>query len=141
GQRADRQCPQPADRRAPGGQDPGAVGRREPAGGAAAGRSAARQRHPQGTGRVRRVSLAVAGAHRGDLRAGPAAGGCPGEPPGRAPGAGPGAADPERFPGGVAMKVARGFTLLELLIAIALFALLGTGTYRLLDTVLRADAG
>lgn len=39
------------------------------------------------------------------------------------------------------MKVVRGFTLLELLIAIALFALLGTGTYRLLDAVLRADAG
>ncbi|HTN31479.1 MAG TPA: type II secretion system minor pseudopilin GspJ [Pseudomonas sp.] len=38
------------------------------------------------------------------------------------------------------MKAARGFTLLELLIAIALFALLGVGTYRLLDSVLRADA-
>lgn len=37
------------------------------------------------------------------------------------------------------MKAARGFTLLELLIAIALFALLGVGTYRLLDSVLRAD--
>lgn len=37
------------------------------------------------------------------------------------------------------MKAARGFTLLELLIAIALFALLGVGTYRLLDAVLRAD--
>lgn len=32
-----------------------------------------------------------------------------------------------------------GFTLLELLIAIALFALLGVGTYRMLDAVLRAD--
>ena len=37
------------------------------------------------------------------------------------------------------MKSARGFTLLELLIAIALFALLGVGTYRLLDSVLRVD--
>lgn len=37
------------------------------------------------------------------------------------------------------MRAARGFTLLELLIAIALFALLGVGTYRLLDSVLRAD--
>lgn len=37
------------------------------------------------------------------------------------------------------MRVARGFTLLELLIAIALFALLGVGTYRLLDSVLRVD--
>lgn len=37
------------------------------------------------------------------------------------------------------MKAARGFTLLELLIAIALFALLGVGTYRMLDSVLRAD--
>jgi general secretion pathway protein J len=33
-----------------------------------------------------------------------------------------------------------GFTLLELLIAIAIFALLGLGTYRMLDSVLRADA-
>ncbi|MFC3608074.1 type II secretion system minor pseudopilin GspJ [Stutzerimonas tarimensis] len=33
-----------------------------------------------------------------------------------------------------------GFTLLELLIAIALFALLGLGTYRMLDAVLRSDA-
>jgi general secretion pathway protein J len=32
-----------------------------------------------------------------------------------------------------------GFTLLELLIAIALFALLGLGTYRMLDAVLRSD--
>lgn len=32
-----------------------------------------------------------------------------------------------------------GFTLLELLIAIALFALLGLGTYRMLETVLRSD--
>ena len=37
------------------------------------------------------------------------------------------------------MRAARGFTLLELLIAIALFALLGVGTYRLLDSVLRVD--
>lgn len=37
------------------------------------------------------------------------------------------------------MHGARGFTLLELLIAIALFALLGVATWRLLDGVLRAD--
>ena len=34
---------------------------------------------------------------------------------------------------------ADGFTLLELLIAIALFALLGLGTYRMLEAVLRSD--
>ncbi|HLD65025.1 MAG TPA: type II secretion system minor pseudopilin GspJ [Pseudomonas sp.] len=34
---------------------------------------------------------------------------------------------------------ARGFTLLELLIAISIFALLGLGTYRMLDSVLRTD--
>lgn len=33
-----------------------------------------------------------------------------------------------------------GFTLLELLIALALFALLGLATYRMLDTVLRVDS-
>jgi general secretion pathway protein J len=33
----------------------------------------------------------------------------------------------------------RGFTLLELLIAIAIFALLGLGTYRMLDSVLQTD--
>jgi general secretion pathway protein J len=38
------------------------------------------------------------------------------------------------------IRDARGFTLLELLIAIAIFALLGLGTYRMLDTVLRTDA-
>ena len=32
-----------------------------------------------------------------------------------------------------------GFTLLELLIAIALFALLGLATYRMLESVLRSD--
>lgn len=38
------------------------------------------------------------------------------------------------------MRRARaGFTLLELLIAIALFALLGLGTYRMLEAVLRSD--
>jgi general secretion pathway protein J len=37
------------------------------------------------------------------------------------------------------MKAARGFTLLELLIAIAIFALLGLGTYRMLDSVLQTD--
>jgi general secretion pathway protein J len=37
------------------------------------------------------------------------------------------------------MKTARGFTLLELLIAIAIFALLGLGTYRMLDSVLQTD--
>ncbi|WP_394236338.1 prepilin-type N-terminal cleavage/methylation domain-containing protein [Pseudomonas anguilliseptica] len=31
------------------------------------------------------------------------------------------------------MRAARGFTLLELLIAIAIFALLGQGTYRMLS--------
>lgn len=36
-------------------------------------------------------------------------------------------------------RQAAGFTLLELLIAIALFALLGLGTYRMLDAVLRSD--
>ena len=35
---------------------------------------------------------------------------------------------------------AAGFTLLELLIAIAIFALLGLATYRMFDTVLRSDA-
>ncbi|WP_256679054.1 type II secretion system minor pseudopilin GspJ [Pseudomonas sp. AOB-7] len=34
----------------------------------------------------------------------------------------------------------RGFTLLELLIAIAIFAILGLATYRMLDSVLSADA-
>lgn len=38
------------------------------------------------------------------------------------------------------MHRARGFTLLELLIAISIFALLGLGTYRMLDSVLRTDA-
>lgn len=38
------------------------------------------------------------------------------------------------------MRRSTGFTLLELLIAIAIFALLGLGTYRMLDTVLRSDA-
>ncbi|WP_339082424.1 type II secretion system minor pseudopilin GspJ [Pseudomonas sp. TMP9] len=37
------------------------------------------------------------------------------------------------------MRVTRGFTLLELLIAIAIFALLGLGTYRMLDSVLQTD--
>ncbi|HBS79624.1 MAG TPA: type II secretion system protein GspJ, partial [Pseudomonas sp.] len=32
-----------------------------------------------------------------------------------------------------------GFTLLELLIAIALFALLGLATYRMLEAVMRSD--
>jgi len=36
-------------------------------------------------------------------------------------------------------QAAAGFTLLELLIAIALFALLGLGTYRMLEAVLRSD--
>jgi len=38
------------------------------------------------------------------------------------------------------MKRAQGFTLLELLIAIAIFALLGLATYRMLDSVLRTDS-
>jgi general secretion pathway protein J len=33
----------------------------------------------------------------------------------------------------------RGFTLLEVVIAISIFALLGLGTYRMLDSVLRTD--
>jgi len=37
------------------------------------------------------------------------------------------------------MRAAQGFTLLELLIAIAIFALLGLGTYRMLDSVLQTD--
>jgi general secretion pathway protein J len=37
------------------------------------------------------------------------------------------------------MRASRGFTLLELLIAIAIFALLGLGTYRMLDSVLQTD--
>lgn len=39
-----------------------------------------------------------------------------------------------------ARRSARGFTLLELLIAIAIFALLGLAAYRMLDSVLSADA-
>lgn len=38
------------------------------------------------------------------------------------------------------MRRARGFTLLELLIAIAIFALLGLATYRMLSGVLRTDS-
>ncbi|WP_330221391.1 type II secretion system minor pseudopilin GspJ [Pseudomonas sp. GOM7] len=38
------------------------------------------------------------------------------------------------------VSLQRGFTLLELLIAIAIFALLGLATYRMLDSVLSADA-
>lgn len=34
----------------------------------------------------------------------------------------------------------RGFTLLELMIAISIFALVGLGTYRMLDAVMKADA-
>lgn len=37
------------------------------------------------------------------------------------------------------MRADAGFTLLELLIAIALFALLGLGTYRMLEAVLQSD--
>lgn len=37
-------------------------------------------------------------------------------------------------------RASRGFTLLELLIAISIFALLGLATYRMLDGVLRTDA-
>lgn len=37
------------------------------------------------------------------------------------------------------MRRSAGFTLLELLIAIAIFALLGLGTYRMLNSVLRTD--
>ena len=37
------------------------------------------------------------------------------------------------------MKRAKGFTLLELLIAIAIFALLGLATYRMLDSVMQTD--
>ncbi|VXC60124.1 Type II secretion system protein J [Pseudomonas sp. 8Z] len=38
------------------------------------------------------------------------------------------------------IRAQRGFTLLELLIAIAIFALLGLATYRMLDSVISADA-
>ena len=37
------------------------------------------------------------------------------------------------------MSRQRGFTLLEVMIAIAIFALLGLGTYRMLATVMKAD--
>ncbi|UUY07334.1 type II secretion system minor pseudopilin GspJ [Pseudomonas sp. J452] len=36
-------------------------------------------------------------------------------------------------------RSARGFTLLEVMIAIGIFALLGLGTYRMLDTVMKTD--
>lgn len=39
------------------------------------------------------------------------------------------------------MRRARGFTLLEVLIAIAIFALLAMATYRMLDSVLQTDRG
>ncbi|MES2817680.1 MAG: type II secretion system minor pseudopilin GspJ [Pseudomonadota bacterium] len=44
-----------------------------------------------------------------------------------------------RSRGGVRRPAVAGFTLLELLIAIAIFALLGLGTYRMLDSVMRTD--
>lgn len=39
----------------------------------------------------------------------------------------------------MAIRTVRGFTLLELLIAIAIFALLSLGTYRMLESVLHSD--
>src|SRR3546814_128623 len=44
-----------------------------------------------------------------------------------------------RAPMNAPARTSAGFTLLELLIAIALFALLGLGTYRLLEAVLQSD--
>ncbi len=37
------------------------------------------------------------------------------------------------------MRLQRGFTLLELLIAIAIFALLALATYRMFDSVMQTD--
>lgn len=97
----------------------------------------------QGEPGVRRAPLGVAHPARQHRRAGYAAGDRLGR--GEAPwprawqhrGTRRGA--PRRFPREPAMRLQRGFTLLELLIAIAIFALLALATYRMFDSVMQTD--